>query len=83
MARQKKIVFAENGGYDDNQSVLHVKKEIWNFNINDLVVYKQTKEIGLIISTSIYKNRRISSNTFVVLLKNRIITVRGKEIKLI
>ena len=81
MAKQKKIVFAEND--DDKQNVLLVTRQIWNFKINDLVIHKHTKEVGLIISTSIYKNKRISANTFVVLLTNKIVTLRGKEIKLI
>jgi hypothetical protein len=82
MARQKKIVFAESDS-DGTQNSSPVTRQIWNFNINDLVIYKHTKEVGLIISTSIYKNRRISANTFVVLLTNKIVTLKGSEIKLI
>ena len=84
MRRSRKVIYASSENSEDETKDHELTtRKIWNYKINDLVQIKETKNIGLIIATSIYKSKRISSNTFIVLLNNKIVTLEGKQFKLL
>ena len=73
-----KVVFQE----DYNKKKDYVEKKIqWNFSVNDLVYIKHSKKIGLIISDSIYINRRVQSNCYFTLVDSSVIEYQGKYLK--
>lgn len=57
------------------------KKIQWNYARNDLVMLKNSNEIGIIISDSTYLTHKVESNCFFVLTNNYVKRVFGENIK--
>lgn len=67
----KKKVISKN---IEEEKVTVVK---WNFKVNQLVKNKYTEEIGVIISDTEYRRRRVTSNHFFVLFGETVKQVSG------
>ena len=65
-----------------NKSRSTTRKKIqWNYTRNDLVMLKNSNEVGIIISDSTYLTHKVESNCFFVLSNNYVSRVFGENIK--
>jgi len=53
----------------------------WNYGINDLVTYKFSDNIGIIVADKQFFGKRIEKNYFYVLLGNSVMKIDGQHIR--
>jgi len=60
-----------------------VQKKVvqWNYSVNDLVEYKFTNKIGIIVADKQFFGKKVEKNYFWVLLENHVQKVEGQHIK--
>lgn len=73
-----KVVYKEDYSGAKNTPAKKIK---WNFSVNDLIMFKNTNQIGLIISDDEYVNAVVESNFYFVLTNNRVIKAFGGSLK--
>ena len=65
----------------DNSSPTRKTKVIqWNYQVNQLVKFRNTGELGLIVADKQFHNKTLETNTFFVLVSNRVMHCNGRDI---
>lgn len=65
----------------DNSSPTRKTKVVqWNYKVNQLVKFKISGELGLIVADKQFHNIALETNTFFILTSNRVLHCNGRDI---
>ena len=92
----KKKLYENNPAYFDKSNKSSSKRVIikettkpkarlkvvkWNYKVNDIVICKNTKKVGLIVSDNQYFGRKVEKNYFFVLFGEAVLKYDGSKLR--
>lgn len=75
-ASSKKVIIKETA-----KPKTRLKVVKWNYKVNDIVICKNTKRIGLIVSDNLYFGRKVEKNYFFVLFGEAVLKYDGSKLR--
>jgi len=73
--RRKSIIRKDNSSPTRKTKVVQ-----WNYKVNQLVKFKISGELGLIVADKQFHNIALETNTFFILTSNRVLHCNGRDI---
>jgi hypothetical protein len=74
-SRKKSIIRKDNSSPTRKTKVVQ-----WNYKVNQLVKFRATGELGLIVADKQFHDRTLETNTFFILSSNRVLHCNGRDI---
>ena len=72
----KKAQRVEGSNFEPQKKVVQ-----WNYDVNDLVKYKYSDDIGIIVADKQFFGKKIEKNYFYVLVGNSVMKIDGQHIR--
>ena len=73
--RRKSIIRKDNSSPTKKTKVVQ-----WNYKVNQLVKFRATGDLGLIVADKQFHNQALETNTFFILTSNTVLHCNGRDI---